>query len=370
MSALERDPALDGLSMSDNFVPWRFRGRSSGTQFFEVHSPMSVKPFETRQPLPRVALFAVGGTIAGRADNRTNTTDYKIGSIGARDLIAAVPELAEIAEVSGEQIANVPSSDVGAEVLLKLAKAISAKLDDPRVKGVVVTHGTDTLAESAFFIDLTVRTTKPVVFVGAMRPASAISADGPGNLLQAVALAASDEAVGRGTLLTLNDRIGSAFYINKTHTTALDTFHAYEQGYLGTYINARPRFWYTPATPIGKPHFDISAMESLPKVPILYMHQDADDALIDAAIAGGAKGLVIDASGHGSVRTSTKQRIRELDQQGFPVIRASRTNNGIVAEKPEGIGAGVYTAGKARWLLSLAIAAGASIDEIRRCFRA
>ncbi|ALM82755.1 asparaginase [Bordetella sp. N] len=335
-----------------------------------IESSQTATEVETIQHLPRIALLAVGGTIAGSAASSTNTTDYKIGSIGAQDLIAAVPELTEIADVTGEQIANVPSSDVGSEVLLKLAKTISAKLADPQVKGVVVTHGTDTLAESAFFIDLTVKITKPVVFVGAMRPASAISADGPSNLVKAVNLAASDDAIGRGTLLTLNDRIGSAFYINKTHSTALDTFRADEQGYLGAYINARPRFWYAPATPIGKPQFDVSGLTSLPKVAILYTHQDSDDALIDAVIAGGAKGIVINASGHGSVATSTKQRIRELEQQGFPVIRATRTNNGIVADKPEGIGAGVYSAAKARWLLSLALATGASIEQIRDYFRA
>ncbi|WP_179284112.1 asparaginase [Bordetella genomosp. 10] len=331
---------------------------------------MSTESPGTKQPLPHVCVFAVGGTIAGSADSRTNTTDYKIGSIGVRDLIAAVPEIARIAEVTGEQIANVPSSDVGGEVLLRLAKAIAARLEDPEVHGVVVTHGTDTLAESAFFVDITVKSPKPVVFVGAMRPASAISADGPGNLLKAVSLAASGDAVGRGTLLALNDRIASAFYANKTHSTAVDTFRAEEQGYLGGFVNARPRFWYTPATPVGKPCFDVRAIESLPKVAILYAHQDQDDALIDAAIANGARGIVINASGHGSVGTATKKRIRELDARGFPVVRATRTNNGIVAEKPEGIGAGVHTAAKARWLLCLALARGASNEEIRAYFRA
>lgn len=316
-----------------------------------------------------VTLYAVGGTIAGSAASRTNTTDYKVG-IAAADLLAAVPEIAQLADVRHEQISNVPSSDVGAELLLKLSKAVTARLRDPDVDGVVVTHGTDTLPESAFFLDLTVASEKPVVFVGAMRPASAVSADGPSNLLKAIALAGSPDAVGRGTLIALNDRIGSAFYTNKTHSTAVETFRAEDQGSLGTFINTRARFWYGAAKPVDKPFFDVSDLDTLPKVAILYAYQDQDDQLIDAAIANGARGIVIAASGHGSVSTATKGRIRELQAQGFPVVRATRTGNGVVAEKPEGIGAGVYSVTKARWLLALALASGASLDRIREYFRA
>ncbi|WP_186332266.1 asparaginase [Bordetella genomosp. 13] len=317
----------------------------------------------------RVSLYAVGGTIAGSAASRTNTTDYQVG-IAAADLLAAVPEIAQIAEVSHEQIANVPSSDVGADLLLKLSKAVTERLRDPGVDGVVVTHGTDTLPESAFFLDVTVASPKPVVFVGAMRPASAVSADGPSNLLKAIALAGAREARGRGTLIALNDRIGSAFYTNKTHSTAVETFRADEQGSVGVFINLRPRFWYEPAKPVDKPFFDVSGIDTLPKVAILYAYQDQDDLLIDAAIQNGAQGIVIAASGHGSVSTPTKLRIRELEAQGFPVVRATRTGNGVVAEKPEGIGAGVYSVTKARWLLALALASGAPLERIREYFRA
>ena len=132
------------------------------------------------------------------------------------------------------------------------------KLADPATQGVVVTHGTDTLAESAFFIDVTVNSPKPVVFVGAMRPATAISADGPMNLLNAVTLAASKDAMNRGTLIALNDRFGSAFYTIKTNSTTVDTFKAEEQGFLGTFTSAKPYFWFSPATPVGKVTFDVS----------------------------------------------------------------------------------------------------------------
>ncbi|KAF1020389.1 MAG: L-asparaginase [Paracidovorax wautersii] len=318
--------------------------------------------------LPGVTIYATGGTIAGSSASNTDTTNYKAGSIGIQTLIDAVPEMKKVASVTGEQIANVGSSDINGEILLKLSKAINAKLAEPGTQGVVVTHGTDTLAESAFFLDMTVNSPKPVVVVGAMRPATAISADGPMNLLNAVTLAASPDAVGRGTLITLNDRIGSAFYTIKTNSTTVDTFKAEEQGYLGAFIGAQPKFWYSPATPTGKLFFDVSRVTTLPKVVILYAYQDQDAALIDAAIRDGAKGIVIDGSGNGSVNSAVKKRIAELDQQGFPVVRATRTNSGVVTPKTEGIGSGVYSASKARWLLTLALAQGASVAQIKGYF--
>ena len=283
-------------------------------------------------------------------------------------LIDAVPALKSVANVTGEQVVNVRSSDIDSKVLLQLSKKISARLAEPGTHGVVVTHGTDTLAESAFFLDLTIRSPKPVVVVGAMRPATAISADGPMNLLQAVTLAASKQAEGRGTLVTLNDRIGSAFYTIKTHSSAMDTFKAVEQGYLGTFAGSAPRFWYEAAQPTDKPFFDISGVQSLPRVDILYGYQDQDNALLEAAIKSGAKGIVIDASGNGSLSSSMGKRVQELVQQGFPVIVATRTNSGFVTTRNEGIGSGAYSSSKARWLLTLALSQGASLEQIKRYF--
>ncbi|KAF1020388.1 MAG: L-asparaginase 2 [Paracidovorax wautersii] len=330
---------------------------------------LSAAPTDSRA-LPGVALFATGGTIAGSSASKTDTTDYLPGAIGIADLLAAVPELAGVARISGEQVANVASSDVDQAILLRLARALHEKLADPAIAGAVVTHGTDMLAESAFFIELTVRSPKPVVFVGAMRPATAISADGPMNLLNAVTLAASPAAAGRGTLIALNDRIGSAFYTQKTNSTALDTFRADEQGALGLFLSGQPRFYYEPAAPLGRPFFDIAGIEALPLVPILYAHQDMGPALIDAAIAGGARGLVIAGSGNGTLPEPVKQRVAQLDGEGFVVVRASRAANGFVTPKKEGIAAGIYSASKARWLLALALATGATREQIRQYFSA
>ena len=283
-------------------------------------------------------------------------------------LIKAVPELQDVATISGEQTSNVASGDITQAILLKLAKTINANLADKGTHGVVVTHGTDTIEETAFFLDLTVNSYKPVVVVGAMRPATAISADGPMNLLEAVSLAASKDAENRGTMVLLNDRIASAYYVTKTNSTALDTFKATEQGYLGVFISTNPKFYYEPAKPIGKPFFDVSKYESLPKVVILYSYQDQDIGLLDAAVKDGAKGIVIAGTGNGSVPTSLKSKITELMENGIPVVRSTRTGSGFVTPIPEGIASGHFNPQKSRILLTFSLAEGASMDKIKAYF--
>jgi L-asparaginase len=317
---------------------------------------------------PGITIYATGGTIAGASKSNTDTTNYKAGSIGVQALIDAVPELKDVATITGEQIANVASNDITQATLLKLAQSINRQLADPATHGVVVTHGTDTLEETAFFLDLTTAGTKPVVIVGAMRPATAISADGPLNLLQAVSLAASPKADNRGAMVVLNDRIGSAYYTTKTNTTAVDTFRATEQGYLGMFIGTTPKFYYSAATPTGKLRFDVSNVKELPKVSIIYMHEDQDNEQIDAAIRAGAKGIVIAGNGNASVPTNVKNHLIELTAKGYPVVRSTRTGTGFSTPKKEGIGAGILNPQKARILLMLSLSNGSDINTIRKNF--
>lgn len=317
---------------------------------------------------PSVEIYATGGTIAGSSASNLDTTNYKAGSIGVNDLINAVPELKNIANISGEQIANVASSNIGQVELLKISKSISQKLKNKNINGAVVTHGTDTTEETAFFLDLTINSIKPVVVVGAMRPATAISADGPMNLLEAVSLATNKESENRGVMIVLNDRIGSAFYTTKTNSTTLDTFKAVEQGYLGTFIGVKPKFYYSAAKPINKPFFDISNINTLPKVEIIYAHQDQDTSLIDAAISSGAKGIVIAGNGNGSISDNLKAKTVELMKKGIPVVRSTRTGSGYVSAKEEGIGSGYYNPQKARIILTLALAKADNIQKIRSYF--
>ncbi|WP_137168534.1 asparaginase [Salinimonas lutimaris] len=317
---------------------------------------------------PQVTIYAMGGTIAGAASSNLDSTGYVSGSLGVQTLIDAVPELKSFADVSGRQVANLESSDVDRTLLLKLAKTIHADLAKPDTSGVVVTHGTDTLEETAFFLDLTTRSPKPVVIVGAMRPATAISADGAMNLYDAVKLAASDSARHRGAMVVMNDRISPAMFVTKTDTHAVEAFQSPEAGYLGGFINGQPYFYYAPTQPVNKPHFDISEVESLPDVSILYSYQDQDDTLIRAAIKNGAKGIVIAGTGNGSIPGRIKPAVKEAMARGIPVVIASRIDAGYVTANDEAIGSGFYNPQKAKIILSLALARHDSMETIRGYF--
>ncbi|MDB5947256.1 MAG: L-asparaginase [Ramlibacter sp.] len=318
--------------------------------------------------LPRVIVLSTGGTIAGSSRSSTDTTNYVSGQKSGNELVQAVPEIAAIADVTVDQVANVKSPDLTNAHLLVISKAVSKYLADESVSGVVITHGTSTLEETAIFLELTVKSDKPVVVVGAMRPATAISADGPFNLLQAIALAASPQARGRGVMIVANDRIGSAMYTTKTNTLAVDTFRAAEQGMLGVFVGPKPRFFYAPAKVPGQPKFDISATSKLPKVDIVYGYLEEDDALLDFAIRNGARGVIVAGTGNSSLSDAMTRKVAQLTLKGFPVVRASRVGSGFASEKSEGIGAGFYNPQKARMLLALAINQGADLETIRSYF--
>ena len=323
----------------------------------------------TATTLPKIKIFATGGTIAGASSSKTDTLSYEAGSIGVQALLDAVPEIHKVAEVTGEQFLNVGSHEVTSKDLLLLSQQIQTLLDDDQADGVVVTHGTDTLEETAFFLDLTVNSAKPVVIVGAMRPATAISADGPLNLLQATALAAHPQSKHRGAMIVLNDRIQSAYYTTKTHANTLDTFRASEQGSLGFFQNGAPCFYFTSATPTAKPRFNISGISELPMVDILYSHQDASADLLHCSIERGAKGVVICASGNGWASPALETAAAKLTKQGFPVVFSSRTGNGFARKTPEqGIGSGLINAQKSRLILMLALTGNYDHSQIMSCF--
>lgn len=331
-------------------------------------STLLALPVAAQTGKPQVTILATGGTIAGSSASKTDTTGYKAGAVGIDTLIAAVPEITQVAEVKGEQISNTISGDVDDKVLLTLSKRVNQLLNQQGQQGVVITHGTDTLEETAFFLDLTVNSKQPVVMVGSMRPATAISADGPMNLLEAVTLATTRQAENRGTLVVLNDRIGSAFYTSKTNSTTLDTFKATEPGYLGLFVSGQPKFYYTAAQPIDKRYFDVSKLTSLPKVEILYSYQAQDTAILDAALKNGAKGIIIAGNGNGNVSTSMEAAIGKLHQQGIPVVMSTRTSAGYVSSKSFAIGAGFLNPQKSRVLLQLALASDADLPQIASYF--
>lgn len=323
--------------------------------------------------LPNITIFATGGTIAGSAGSQSQTTGYQAGALGVDVLIDAVPELANVSNVRGVQVTSVDSNAITDAVLLNMTRLVSEALEDPTVQGVVVTHGTDTLEESAFFLDLTLNSSKPVVVAGSMRPATAISADGPINLLEAVTLAGSESARDRGVMVVLNDRIVSAWFASKTNANAMDTFKAYEAGFLGEFINVKPVFYYAPSAPVGKAHFDVAGAEQdkLPQVDVLYGYQGLDAKLAASAVENGAEGLVLAGVGAGGWTDEGLKLVEGLiADNGTQVVVSRRTMDGYV--EPKGIdgmyGGGFLSPQKARILLQLAINAGYTSQEMKAVF--
>ncbi|KZT62247.1 L-asparaginase [Calocera cornea HHB12733] len=325
--------------------------------------------------LPKIVYFGTGGTIAGSSGSATAVTGYQAGALGVQTLIDAVPEIINITNIIGIQFANVASDQMNTTLTMQLSRNISEYLAADDVVGAVVSHGTDTLEETAIMLDLTIKSDKPVVIVGAMRPATAISADGPYNLLQAVSLATYPGAAGRGTMITLNDRIGSAFYTTKTNPRSLDTFKAYEQGYLGNFVGATPRFWYEPAKVLNKPYFDVTNFTTLPHVAILYAYEDMalDVPLVSAAIASGVKGLVIAGSGDGGTDSTWNRQFQSLcANASVAMVVSTRTGDG--SDAPDGdssptISANSLNPEKAKIMLQLSLAKnGYNITAIKKDF--
>lgn len=284
--------------------------------------------------LANIKVLATGGTIAGASDSDTDTTGYKSGSLGIDKVIASVPQLKGIANVTGEQVANVGSENVDNALLLKLAKRVNQLLNDDQVDGIVITHGTDTLEETAYFLHLVVKSDKPVVVVGSMRPASAISADGPLNLYHAVKIASTKEAKGKGVMVTLNDRIASARFITKTNTTTTDSFKALEQGYIGEIAGEMVSFYNEPTRKhTNDSEFDVSKIKELPQVDILYGYQNDQKYVYDAAVKAGAKGIVIAAVGNGTMSTEAIKGATDAVKKDVVIVRSSRVGSGIVTHE-------------------------------------
>lgn len=324
--------------------------------------------------LPTVKILATGGTIAGVAEKATDVTGYKAGSLGIDTLIKAVPQMKDYAEVSGEQVANISSNNVTTEILLTLANRVNELLADPKVNGVVITHGTDSIEETAWFLNLTVRSDKPVVLVGAMRPATAISADGPMNLLEAVQAAASPKMAGKGVTIVMNDRICAARETTKFNTSNVSTFQSPEYGFLGVVSQGEPVIYrLSTRRHTAQSEFDVKGLMALPRVDVIYALPGADPSLADAAMKLGAKGIVMASMGNGSISQAQKDFFVEKMKSGFPVILSERVPTGDCVLSGEAKSQGFISAGnlnpqKARLLLQLALTKTSDPKEIVRIF--
>ena len=327
----------------------------------------------------KIVLMSTGGTIVSSGESATQTTGYRLGELSINALLDQLPDLKDRIELEQEAVSHIDSSSMTSEIWLKLARHVQTAVDREYVDAVVITHGTDTMEETAYFLHLILKTDKPVVFTGAMRPATALSADGILNLYNAFQVALDDQSKGLGVLMVLNNTIGSARFSTKTNTTNVATFSGLNTGELGSVIDNAVMYFnhstrpHTMATPFSVHDFD--ADESFPRVDILLSHADDDAKLVDACVAIGAKGIVFAGLGNGCVPEKVLPGIERASKAGVRVIRSSRVFtgpvfNGLSEWKEAGmIDAWNLSAAKARVLLLLALKKGITdVDTLREMF--
>ncbi|MCH2015623.1 type II asparaginase [Acinetobacter ursingii] len=325
-----------------------------------------------------VVVVATGGTIAGAGSSSTNSATYTAAKVPVDALINAVPQVKDLANVSGVQALQIASESITDKELLSLARQVNDLVKKPSVNGIVITHGTDTLEETAFFLNLVIHTDKPIVVVGSMRPSTALSADGPLNLYSAVALAASDEAKNKGVMVLMNDSIFAARDVTKTINIHTNAF-ASQWGALGTLVEGKP-YWFRNSVKRfnNTSEFNIENIkgDQLPLVQIVY---GSDSMLPDAYLAyakAGAKAIIHAGTGNGSVANYIVPTLRQLhDEQGIQIIRSSRVPQGFVlrnAEQPDDkygwIVSHDLNPQKARLLAALALTKTNDAKEIQRMF--
>ncbi|PGH16392.1 hypothetical protein AJ79_01723 [Helicocarpus griseus UAMH5409] len=332
--------------------------------------------FSKNSSLPKVIIYSTGGTILSASSyGRLDNIAYG-GAPGPKphDLINSVSEVLDVAQLAVVEIpASGGSASLNSSVYLNVSQQANRHLcaGDSDIAGAIMFHGTNTLEETAFGVDLTLNCSKPFVATGAMRPHSYISADGLSNFYQAVAAAASPSSRDRGGLIAFNDRITSIFYSTKLNANTPDTFKSVEQGTLGAFLAGQPYYYFDAAYPTGRPYFDVTDTEELPAVAIFFAHQGFDATLLHGAVANGAKGIVVLGPGAGSVNPETEAAAKVLYKKGIPTVIAARpvTGTGIPEPVPQTFIFSSYVGGEqARIMLQLAVNAGYDLDKIRDLF--
>jgi L-asparaginase len=342
------------------------------------HAAMPAIPADTSK-LPNVVLMSMGGTIASRGGDRLNITNYgrAYPRVDPQDWYKDLPELAGIANITVEDQRapeNRPTGSETHEDFARVAKRLNELAADPKVDGIVVTHGTNTMAETAYYMNLTVQTEKPIVFVGAQRPWTGLSGDGPRNLYDAVRVAASKQARGKGVLHCMNQFINTARDVDKTSAYRVDTFRGVDVGALGFADPDRVVFYREPIRRhTSTSEFAGQDFTSLPKVEVAFAYRDAPDYLIDAMVANGVKGIVIEGTGAGSPTTGQTAALKRAQEKGVVVVATARTQGGRVQDTPRRREANIVPGDnlvpeKARILLQLALTKTNELEEIKRIF--
>ena len=313
------------------------------------------------QELPKVYILATGGTIAGSGSSATKS-NYSAGQVAIGTLLDAVPAINDVAYVEGEQVVNIGSQDMSNDVWLVLAKRVNELLAQTDVNGIVITHGTDTMEETAFFLSLVTNSNKPVVLVGAMCPSTAISADGPVNLYNAVVTAASPASMGRGVLVCMNGKVYGAADVTKTNTTSVETFQSPNSGPLGYIHNGEVRFFRPAAKVADAPYFNIAGLKALPKVGIAYGYSSVEGDVVKMMIKKDYKGIVYAGVGNGNIHKNVFPELEKARKDGIIVVRSSRVPTGATTldaevddNKYEFVASWGLNPQKARILLMLAL---------------
>ncbi|WP_296615591.1 asparaginase [Sphingomonas sp.] len=281
---------------------------------------------------PCLMILATGGTIAGRTHPMADRA-YRAGEVAITQLVSAVPILADLASYRGEQISSLGSQDMGLAVWRKLVARIEAGFADPAITAILVTHGTDTIEETAFLLDLVLEPAKPVILVGAMRPSDAPSADGPGNLIDAVRVGLDPKSRSRGVLVVMNGAIHMASAVRKARTSGVDGLSSFPGGQAGIVDAGGVRFFTSPLAPAGRRHA-LPPAGPLPPVPIVYAHADMDPVAVERDIAGAA-GIVLAGVGNGNAPDAVMSVLRLAAKAGCIVVRSTRVHQGAVDRNVE-----------------------------------
>ena len=326
---------------------------------------------------PHIVIIGTGGTIAGAATSETGGA-YTSAKMGVEELLSVIPEIRDLADITGDQIASIGSQDMDETVWLPLARRCNELLAKDDVDGVVITHGTDTMEETAFFLNLTVHSSKPIVLTGAMRPANAHSADGPMNLFEAVATAVCPETHGRGVTVVTNDTVWGARDVTKSCTTAIHTFQAPNFGPLGHIHAQSVEFQRMPQRRhTADSEFNVETLNTLPRIGIVYAHAGGDSALaVKAFINAGYDGIIHAGFGNGNFHKDVGAAMEEAAAKGLIVVRSSRALSGATTEAGEVddskygfIASGLLNPHKARILLQLALTVTRDRDKYVRCLK-
>ncbi|MHC5353921.1 type II asparaginase [Myroides sp. LJL115] len=320
---------------------------------------------------PRIIILATGGTIAGSGESSTKAA-YTAGKIPIETLLDAVPQMKDIADIQGEQIAQIGSQDMNVETWLKLSDRINEIFNEDLADGVVVTHGTDTQEETAYFLDLTVESNKPIVVVGAMRPATAMSQDGNRNLLDAVMVAASPNSKDVGAVIAMNEAVFAARDVTKTNTTNMATFQSRNFGPIGLIFDGKVSYYYKSIKNQG-PFFNVQGLKNLPEVEIVYGYAGASDRAVRAAMRDKVKAIVYAGVGNGNFNQQVGASLEKAAKDGIIVCRSARAgegrvtlNNEVDDEKLGFVVADDLSPQKARILLMLALTKTHNIEEIQK----